>query len=378
MKKSEILFVDDEVSVLESFKRQLHKSYQIDTAQGSREAFKIIEQHGHYSVIISDYSMPEMNGIEFLSRIKKISPNTVRIMLTGKADLQVAMSAVNDGNIFRFLTKPCDTETILKAIAAGIKQHNLIVAEKMLLEKTLKGSIKVLIDILSMISPLSFGKASRVKNLVKKIANELEIKYVWEIELAALLSQIGCIALTDEIVSKVNEGESLSGDESQMFIKHPDIAFKLISNIPRLENVASIIKYQNLSELPEGHKLKEKIEVGSKILKISLDYDHITNVKGAAPALAIAQLFQEKDPTYDTSILEALKKVLATEKNYELKKVKIHEITTNMILAENIITDDKKILLAKGQEITDTMTIRLNNFMKRMTIMEPVEVFVMS
>ena len=134
--KDKILFVDDDESLLAAYKRQLRKQYQIETAIGGREALELIEQSGPYSVIVSDYRMPFMDGIEFLSRVREIAPDTVRIMLTGSGDMQAAIQAVNEGNIFRFLTKPCSAEVLSESLNNGIKQYEQVTREREYNEKT--------------------------------------------------------------------------------------------------------------------------------------------------------------------------------------------------------------------------------------------------
>lgn len=120
-----ILCVDDDPDILASFKRNLRNLFTIDTALGGEEGLKAISEKGPYSVIVSDMQMPEMNGIQFLSKAKEIAPDSVRIMLTGHADISMAIEAVNEGNIFRFLTKPCSPETLSKALQSGVEQYQM-------------------------------------------------------------------------------------------------------------------------------------------------------------------------------------------------------------------------------------------------------------
>ena len=134
--KAKILFVDDDESLLASYKRQLRKQYHIETATGGREGLEMIEQNGPYSVIVSDFRMPFMDGIEFLTRVREIVPDTVRIMLTGSADMQLAIQAVNEGNIFRFLTKPCSAEVLGESLDTGIEQYERVTEERQYNEKT--------------------------------------------------------------------------------------------------------------------------------------------------------------------------------------------------------------------------------------------------
>ncbi|MET0089017.1 MAG: response regulator [Candidatus Thiodiazotropha sp.] len=116
-----VLMVDDDRNLLDSFRRQFHKRLNIETATSGADGVQAVRDGGPFGLVVSDMMMPNMNGIEFLSRIRAIAPNTVRIMLTGNANLDVAINAVNDGNIYRFLNKPVETETLYNTIMDGLR-----------------------------------------------------------------------------------------------------------------------------------------------------------------------------------------------------------------------------------------------------------------
>ena len=109
-------------------------------------------------------------------------------------------TAIDSGHIFRFLTKPCDTTTLIQTINKGIQQYRLVTSEKELLEKTLRNSISVLADILGMVNPAAFGRASRVKRYTNQIAKKLKLKDIWKLDMAAMLSQIGFITLPNHVL----------------------------------------------------------------------------------------------------------------------------------------------------------------------------------
>jgi len=132
---SRVLCVDDDLDLLEAIQRQFFQRFQIDIAQGGVAGLEAVRTKGPYAVIISDLKMPGMDGIAFLARARKIAPDSVRIMLTGHADLDVAMEAVNEGSIFRFVTKPCPYDTMALIIEQGMDQHRLVTAEKQLNEE---------------------------------------------------------------------------------------------------------------------------------------------------------------------------------------------------------------------------------------------------
>jgi signal transduction histidine kinase len=134
MRQNRILLVDDEANVIASLRRQLHKQpYEIYDAPSGVEGLVRIKEKGPFAVIVSDYRMPGMDGIEFLARSQDGSPDASRIMLTGSNETEVAIKAVNHGNIFRFLLKPIGPESLISTIQAGVEQHRLIMAERSLL-----------------------------------------------------------------------------------------------------------------------------------------------------------------------------------------------------------------------------------------------------
>lgn len=120
-----ILFVDDEQNLLDAMRRQFRGRFDVATAVGGHEALKVLQDQGPFAVIVSDYRMPLMNGVEFLERSRSISPDSVRIMLTGYAEHQTAIDAVEKGHVFHFLTKPCDSQALSDALQAALDLYHL-------------------------------------------------------------------------------------------------------------------------------------------------------------------------------------------------------------------------------------------------------------
>jgi response regulator RpfG family c-di-GMP phosphodiesterase len=329
-------------------------------------------------VVVTDLKMPEMDGIELLARVRDIAPDTVRIMLTGQADFGAAVDAVNEGNIFRFLTKPCADDTLATAIKSGFDQYRLVLAERELLEKTLSGSVKMLTDILSMVSPVAFGRASRVHRIVQKVVSELNIKRYWNIEIAAMLSQIGCVTLPNEIVEKACQGRELTPTERNMFQSHSKIGSELIANIPRLEEVAEIVAYQEKDFSGQGTPIDSvkgsAIPIGARILHAVLKYDMLVS-SGKSSRQAIAAM-KSQSVFYDPSVLKALSNVVNKEIPREIRNITLVELEDGMILADDIITSKDLLLVNKGVEISISHIIRLKNFAKTNRIIEPFRVLV--
>lgn len=373
-----ILFVDDDPNLLASYQRQLRKQFTIETASDGAQGLEAVTQHGPYAVIVSDFRMPGMDGIEFLCRVREKAPDSVRMMLTGCADVKTAVEAVNEGNIFRFLTKPCPPDALFKSLLAGMGQYHLITAERELLEKTLNGSIKVLSEVLSLLNPEAFGRASRVSRVVKEIALELGISKVWQLETATMLSQIGCIILPEEVLKKIYRGEGLTEKESQLLESHPSIASRLVAHIPRMEEIAEMIAYQEKrfdgSGVPSDSRKGEEIPLGARILKAVLDFDMLETA-GNSKSSALDQL-KQRSGWYDPRVLTALKAVVATEAEYLVRSVNLQELEVNMILAVDVKTVRGILLIAKGHEVSRPLLERLTNIAKTSGIQEPIQVLV--
>ncbi len=375
-----ILFVDDEENILAGYKRNLRNMFNIFTANSGAEALELIKNNGNFAVVVSDYKMPQMNGNQLLSAIRQQSPDTVRMMLTGFADVETAINAVNEGNIFRLLTKPCPNDKLINSLYAALEQYRLIIAERELLDKTLKGSIKVLMDILAVVNPTAFSQSNQFRNLAKKIAEKIQIKNLWKIELSALLSQIGCVAVPSEIIEKRNEGKELTNEELGIYYSHPKMGMNLIRNIPRLEEIADAIKFQfyryDGSDEPEDYIVGEKIPESSRILRALNDYFFYTGC-GMTSEEAVKKLFDNSN-YYDPDVLAALNiEITGMYDGFILETVNLNELKPGMILAEDIKNDEGSVLLTKRNEITDVLIYKLNQYNRIRKIIEPIKVLIL-
>ena len=375
---SKILFVDDERNILDGIRRNLRGSFTIETALGPERGLEALRERGPYAVVVTDLRMPVMGGVQFLSRVSETSPNTVRMMLTGNADLRSAIEAVNQGNVFRFMTKPCSPVVLKNMLEAGLRQHSLVTAEKELLEKTLKGCIEVMVDLLSIVNPEAYGRTARIRNLVRKILHALGISDAWSIETAAMLSQVGWITLPPEMHQKLLNSDVLTEKEQKLYHMHPMIASDLIGHIPRLEKVGEIIAYQEKhfdgSGVPRDSISGDKIPQGSRILKVVLDYD-LLEMEGVGKGNALFRMKRQKG-SYDPSVLAALEKVFGIEAKFSVQSVPIQELETSMILGEDVKTNTGQLLVARGQEINPVMLQRLAMLVQADVIKEKLNVFV--
>jgi response regulator RpfG family c-di-GMP phosphodiesterase len=367
-----VLFVDDEENILHSIKRELRKRFDIHTAGSGNDALDILKKDGPFAVIVSDMRMPQMDGIQLLSAVKDQYPETVRLMLTGNADQETAIEAVNKGQIFRFLNKPCPTSTLVLSIALAQRQYRLITAEKELLDKTLMGSITVLSEVLGLASPLAFSSGLRVKSMVGEIARKLQLNNIWQFEIAALMSQIGCITLPPDTLNKLYAGREMDPEEVAMYHDHPLIGSKLLDKIPRLETVAAIIAHQLLSfeSFAERKDLKEEVCLGAQILRICTDFDSLLR-RGWNRSEALNHL-QKDSAEYNHELLKILIGIKLSPENESIVAVEIRDMSVGMITEQDIIASNGLLIAPKGQEVTWSLIKGLKNFSQQGGVKEPI------
>lgn len=360
-----VLMVDDDLAVLSSYKRVLKKKLDVHVLASAQKALSLLQSspRGTYAVVIADYGMPEMNGLTFLKKVREISPDTVRVMLTGYTDFDLSIAAINEGHIFRFLTKPCKPSALELAIKASIKQFNLIMAEKELLLGTLKGSVKLLTEVLSMTNPVAWGQSERIKRLVSKILEEYSVPQAWAIEVAAMLSQIGCSAIPISLVEKVNNGKVLSDTEMQLYQNHPQTGSRLLNNIPRLDIVADLIAQQdNLDD--------ESVPIGARIINLAKQYD-LFQSRGYTNDDILDRL-RQKESFYGNDLLKVFTQIVSHKIETSAIGLSINSLKVGMVVDQDVFTVDNLLLLHKGQELTDATILRLRNYGLSIGVKEPI------
>jgi CheY-like chemotaxis protein len=360
-----ILLVDDEPNVLEGFQRQLRKMYDIHTALSGAEGLKKIAGEGPYAVIISDMRMPVMDGIAFLTEVRKTAPESVRVMLTGNADQQTAVDAINRGAIFRFLTKPCSQEDLTSALDAGLEQYRLVTAEKELLEKTLKGSINILVDLLSLANPVAFSQAMRLQGYANQIIPKLHLHAAWQYEIAVLLASVGFINVPTETIEKYLAGETLAGLEKEMIASIPQTTGMLLANIPRLSVVASMITQRDtvyakpLDFSSQDHN--EMVRIGANLLKVVTDFD-ILLLRGYEPEEAIKEMTFHSN-LYDSALLDLLTVIDLPRRQSVVRYVAIKDLRTGMVIDTDICNTRGILVIPRGYKVNEMTSERLKNFL---------------
>lgn len=382
MGNDRILFVDDEKNILDGFKRQLRGKFNFDCAVGPEEGLASLMSNSNYAVIVSDMRMPVMDGLQFLTKSKSYSPNAVHIMLTGNADQETAIRAINEGAIFRFLSKPCTPEALENVLKQAISQFKLIIAEKELLQKTLSGSIKLLTDVLALIDPEAMTRSTRAREFVKNIAPILEDLPTWELELALALGNIGSALLPDELIKKMRGGLSLQEHELALVKKIPETGSALVRNIPRLEGVAEIILYQQKNYDGTGFPLNstsgDKIHKGARLARI-------INAASASSSGLTLKSFQElrsSSQYFDVNLLDKIIKHLSknqapASESASGYQIKVNQLIVGQVVVKDILLSDGRLLMKSGSEIREATIQKIKNYAALYGVQEPVHVDVL-
>ncbi|MFH1810620.1 MAG: HD domain-containing phosphohydrolase [Pseudomonadota bacterium] len=350
-----ILCVDDEPELLAGLGLHLRRHYTLSTATSGAQGLQLLTEQGPYAVVMSDMRMPGMNGAEFLAAVRQRAPETVRMLLTGHADMESAISAVNEGQIFRFLTKPCPPASVLAAFEAAHRQYQLVTAEKVLLEQTLHGSIQALSAVLALSNPVVFGRASRIKKSAAALVRALGLADAWQIEVAAMLSPLGTIILPAETLEKHLAGQPLTVDEQAMVERMPAVVEDLLAHIPRLEEVRAI-----LADLSLARAGKLEVCEGAAVLAIAADFDDLESRGQSAPRALDA--LQERARFYRPELLARFVQVQRAAQAGKVRQIEVSGLKVGQVLAQEVRSTGGVLLVARGFEITPGVVERLKNF----------------
>lgn len=373
-----VLCVDDESQVLAGLSLNLRRRYDVMTAPGGQAGLDLLRSTEGVAVVMSDMRMPGMDGAAFLSKARALVPDTVRILLTGHSDMDSAIAAINEGQIFRFLTKPCPVATLIATVQAAVEHHRLITAEKVLLEQTVRGSIKALTDVLALTSPMAFGRASRIKTRVSELAAQLEIVDRWQVEVAAMLSQLGYIVLPPETLQKVYFNQELTEEETEMVARVPAVTEQLLGSIPRLEAVRDILgqytkPFHPLDPTKAADAEARLVHQGAQVLRVAVSFEAFESKEGSAASAFEAM--QSQEAGYDPAVLEALQAVTGTENARPVREIRLADLQVGMVFAQDVKTDTGTLFVARGFQVTPGMVERVANI-RRGAIKEPFRVII--
>jgi CheY-like chemotaxis protein len=382
--------VDDEVRVLDALRRNLHGRWDIDTATSGPEALAAIAAaENPYAVVVSDMMMPGMNGAEFLSRAREASPDSVQLILSGQAELSSTIAAVNNGNLFRFLTKPCEAAELARAVDAALAQYRLIHSERELLERTLDGAVEVLTELMSAANPLAFRRTEAVKALTEAVATAAGLTATWELRIAAMIGQVGLMAVPVEVLTEIREGAEISAEAREIFGGHPRLSYDLIRRIPRLERVAEWVAAQPVTFEDATNPAPPPTVAATVDVEAAAGDGDAASARdvyavvmafvvgvdaGIAAGIVVNRL--AKSRRYPQALLDTVLQAHLHTAIRQPRQVEGRQLMVGMLVNQDVVTTTGLTLVRGGEVLTESMAIRLRHFAAGVGILEPINVLV--
>ncbi len=357
---NKILCVDDEEAILRGFKLNLNNKFELHFASDGIEGLELFKREGGFAAVLSDMRMPRMSGAEMLHEIKKIDSEVVTVLLTGHTDFESAMAAVNDGNVFRMLSKPCPPDVLRKVLRDAIEQYDLITSKRILLDQTLRGAVDALAQSLAITQPLFFGRAQRVRRMANGLAEAVQLVESWRVGVAAIFSQLAYLSIPNHLSESVYYRKDLKPELKAMLKDLPEETLKIIDLIPGLTDIREILQRIDIQpkfEIDDG----SGIRTAASILRVALDYDYYQE-QGHADALIIQTLISRAD-TYDQKITEALSQFIDADSNsYSLEEIDTKDLAEGMRLNQDLLLEDSMLIASSGADIDRSLLKIVRNY----------------
>ncbi len=261
-------------------------------------------------------------------------------------------------------------------MVAGVQQHRLVTSERVLLEQTLRGSVRMLTDVLALADPNTFGQAVRIQRYARDLAAKVPGAQVWPIEVAAMLSQVGRISLAPSTVEKLQAGRPLAPGEQQAVDRLPALAEGLIAGIPRLDEVRAALKHQAAafdgSGSPPGAPRGQDIPLGARVLCVVCDFDQLES--GSVERQLALDTMRGRRGLYDPELLELFATTLGNHgRDAEVSEVSIRNVLVGMTFLQDVRSKAGALLVARGNEATASLVERFRNFAPG-SVREPIRV----
>jgi response regulator RpfG family c-di-GMP phosphodiesterase len=398
-----LLFVDDESSILSSLKRLFRpQGYRILTAGSGAEGLSILEKES-IDLVVSDMRMPEMDGAQFLEQVRARWPDTLRILLTGYADISSTVAAINRGEIYRYISKPWDDNEIvltvrealehqrlasentrlnlltqqqneeLKALNASLEQR---VAERTaelkhaneLLQQGFMLTVRTFSSLIELRGGRLAGHGRRVAEHAFAVAQRMGLSQndQQDVLLAGLLHDIGKISLPDDLLDK--SFAAVSGEAKNRLMEHPVRGQQLLMGVEQLANAAKIIRHHHEHLDGTGypdHLVGLAIPVGSRILAVANDYDSLQmgtlTLQEHTPDQALEYIVAGRGRHYDPGVVNAFKTLLI-EASVEASKdhaLRPAELKAGMVVTRKLEYPEGQLLAAAGQLVDRELIDRL-------------------
>ncbi len=334
-KRHKILVVDDEVANLRLLKRVLNKDYDVLEAASGKEGLELLKNET-VSLIITDQRMPGMTGVEMLEESLSVSPEAIKILLTGYTDVQALIDAINEGHVYKYIPKPWDPDELKLTVKRALESYELKEYNEQLLvdlkfamselEELSMGTIRALADALDAKCDYTSGHSLRVSRVAVLIGKQVGLvdEELRDVELGGILHDIGKIGVPESILWKPS---SLTPEEREIMAKHPLRSAQIIGELKGLKRAREFVKHHHEfydgSGYPDG-LVGEEIPLGARIILVSDAYDAMTTDRPYREAIghdrAVAELKNKAGTQFDPRVVEGLFAILGDGGAEELNR----------------------------------------------------------
>ncbi|MBR7746658.1 HD domain-containing phosphohydrolase [Undibacterium baiyunense] len=407
-----ILCVDDEPNILSSLKRLLRPlGYELIMATSGKEGLEVLNKT-EIDLVISDMRMPEMNGAEFLQHVRELWPDTTRLLLTGYSDINSIIDAINQGQIYRYITKPWDENEILLIVSQAIERqqlkrdkirlealtqkqneelrqlnsnleikvqerttdlqrtHEQLLNANEQLKNNFLTSIKVFASVVELRGGQLAGRSRRVADLSRRIARQLKLdgRLIQEIFIAALLADIGKLSLSDDLLRIPRQ--LMNAQQLGEFARHIAKAEQILMPLVDLQDAVKMIRSQHERYDGRGfpHKLiAQEIPIGARIISLAGDFDGLQHgaiqQKNLATEEAIFRIKQSAGGAYDPEVVAAFEIVISGKaEEFITQEIDFRSLQAGMVLAQDLVTRDGLLILPADFVIEEKIVERLRVF----------------
>ena len=433
--KHHILFVDDEESILKTLRRVFkNEGYEIHTASSPQQGLTLIEEaEKPFSLIISDQKMPGMSGVEFLKASRNKIPHAMKILLTGYSDIDAIASAVNEGGIHRYITKPWDDEDIKLQVHQILEQYELRIENNKLtrlikrqnqelkeinknleekiqekvketlrknkelerlnhdLETNLFNTVKSFGSLVERHNPLLNGHGRRVAELSKKIAMAfgLSSEEINQIEIAAVLHDIGKLGFSERLFNY--EENKWTVEEKLKYRRHPQYGQETVHFINRLDYVGMIIRSHHEQYDGNGYPdnlAEEEIPFGARIISVVDAYDKIVNlridVENAIKNTRNANKFMQNKDLVQKAAVAHLKKYSFINYDPDVVKILLNIIKNGdathrkerIVVIKDLVEGDtlsRPLYSSGGRFLLPENTVMTKNFIRKLRLLQETD-----
>jgi len=360
--KSQILVVDDDNLVLKIFRNSIdEREYEFVPAVSGEVALEYLKDPDHrIKVVVSDMLMPGMDGLELLGLLQKRHPDITRVLLTGSDDIAYISEVINQVDIFRFVRKPIQPTKLNKTLRDAVDYHEMIVAERDIMESTLAQSLDALFKILEMTNGIAYALTRHVKEYSLKLGKLINVPRLWSLEISAQMSQLGCITIPEFVLERYYWGDDLSPKETAMVKNQANIGRSILMNIPRLEHIGETIIAAHSTIDSKLYEEGDATTVHAAIIKLATEFDMLVR-RGRTKEEALESI-TENPRSIPVDLIEAFSEIDVIQPKLTTIDLEIDKIKNGMWIEEDVKTHEGVLIVSKGYRINEAVRNRLVNF----------------